>query len=319
MTRAKNGEDAIKYIRGNGKGHNGAAYRNEYFSGINMLPDSVVPFEKQMQIFWDKADRRHTTQVDRYFISYALSELNPDNPEDVLKAHNIGCEIAREIAPGHQAVVATQTDGKGHKIHTHIDVNDVNMETLKGLISTQYMHYKVREIADRVCQKYFDLASPAIAPEKESAAIRGKKYRDAKSKQKTYTWQDDLKERINDAAKGAVDEADFFSRLRDNGVEVEKRKATKTQPEYYLYIMLSFAEFERDMIVSRCQGGRAYKRATDPDYREGRKPGYSKAQLDHAVDLLHDHSFSEVAAMTGMSRSTVTREARKRGFRKSEL
>lgn len=86
-----------------------------------------------------------------------------------------------------------------------------------------------------------------------------------------------------------------------------------------LHIMLSFAEFERDMIVSRCQGGRAYKRATDPDYREGRKPGYSKAQLYHAVDLLHDHSFSEVAAMTGMSRSTVTREARKRGFRKSEL
>lgn len=86
-----------------------------------------------------------------------------------------------------------------------------------------------------------------------------------------------------------------------------------------LHIMLSFAEFERDMIVSRCQGGRAYKRATDPDYREGRKPGYSKAQLDHAIDLLHDHSFSEVAAMTGMSWSTVTREARKRGFRKSEL
>ena len=86
-----------------------------------------------------------------------------------------------------------------------------------------------------------------------------------------------------------------------------------------LHVMLAFAEFERDMIINRCQGGRAYKRATDPDYREGRKPGYSKAQLDHAVDLLHDHSFSEVAAMTGMSRSTVTREARKRGLRKSEL
>lgn len=86
-----------------------------------------------------------------------------------------------------------------------------------------------------------------------------------------------------------------------------------------LHIMLAFAEFERDLIVSRCQGGRAYKRATDPDYREGRKPGFSKAQLDHAIDLLHDHSFSEVAAMTGISRSTVTREARKRGFRKSEL
>ncbi len=86
-----------------------------------------------------------------------------------------------------------------------------------------------------------------------------------------------------------------------------------------LHIMLSFAEFERDMIVSRCQGGRAYKRATDPDYKEGRKPGYSKAQLDHAMELLEKHSFTDVSRMTGISRSTVTREARKRGIRKSEL
>lgn len=84
-----------------------------------------------------------------------------------------------------------------------------------------------------------------------------------------------------------------------------------------LHIMLSFAEFERDMIVSRCQGGRAYKRATDPSYREGRKPTYSRAQLDHAVDLLRDHSYTDVSRMTGISRSTVTREARARGFRKS--
>ena len=86
-----------------------------------------------------------------------------------------------------------------------------------------------------------------------------------------------------------------------------------------LHIMLAFAEFERDMIVSRCQGGRAYKRATDPGYKEGRRPSYSKAQLDHAVDLLRDHSFNDVARMTGISRSTVVREARARGFRKSDL
>lgn len=86
-----------------------------------------------------------------------------------------------------------------------------------------------------------------------------------------------------------------------------------------LHIMLAFSEFERDLIISRCQGGRAYRRATDPDYREGRKPSYSKAQLDHAVDLLRDHSYNQVAAMTGISRSTVVREARARGFRKSDL
>ena len=84
-----------------------------------------------------------------------------------------------------------------------------------------------------------------------------------------------------------------------------------------LHIMLSFAEFERDMIISRTQGGRAYKRATDPGYREGRRPKFTRDRLDHAMDLLRTHSYTEVARMTDMSRSTVTREARKRGFRKS--
>lgn len=86
-----------------------------------------------------------------------------------------------------------------------------------------------------------------------------------------------------------------------------------------LHVMLAFAEFERDMIAERMQGGRAYRRATDPDYREGRKPVYSRKQLDHAMELLSEHSFTEVADMTGMSRSTVVREARKRGIRKSAV
>lgn len=86
-----------------------------------------------------------------------------------------------------------------------------------------------------------------------------------------------------------------------------------------LHIMLAFSEFERDMIVSRCQGGRAYKRATDPDYREGRRPVYTKAQRDHAIDLLRDHSYSDVERMTGISKATLTREAKARGFRKSGL
>lgn len=86
-----------------------------------------------------------------------------------------------------------------------------------------------------------------------------------------------------------------------------------------LHIMLAFAEFERDMIVSRTQGGRAYKRATDPNYKEGRKPAYSKAQIDHALDLLQTHSYTEVSRMTGISRSTIVRAARICGFRKSDL
>ena len=36
--------------------------------------------------------------------------------------------------------------------------------------------------------------------------------------------------------------------------------------------LAGFAEFERDLIVERTMAGRAYRKATDPNYREGRKP-----------------------------------------------
>ena len=36
--------------------------------------------------------------------------------------------------------------------------------------------------------------------------------------------------------------------------------------------LAGFAEVERDLIVERTMAGRAYKKATDPNYKEGRKP-----------------------------------------------
>lgn len=38
-----------------------------------------------------------------------------------------------------------------------------------------------------------------------------------------------------------------------------------------LNVLLSFAEFERDMIVERTSEGKAIARATNPEYKEGRK------------------------------------------------
>ncbi len=81
-------------------------------------------------------------------------------------------------------------------------------------------------------------------------------------------------------------------------------------------IMLVFADFERRTIIRRLQGGRAYRRATDPDYKEGRKPAYTKEQLDLAMDLLGSRSYTQVVKATGISKSTLVREARRRGLHK---
>ena len=75
-------------------------------------------------------------------------------------------------------------------------------------------------------------------------------------------------------------------------------------------ILLCFAQYERDMIVERTQEGRAVARRK-PGYREGRPRKYSRAQIEHALFLLDDHSYKQVADMTGISKATLARERRK--------
>ena len=71
-------------------------------------------------------------------------------------------------------------------------------------------------------------------------------------------------------------------------------------------IMLSFAEFERDIIKQRTQEGKAIARK-NPDFHEGRPKKFSKAQINHALELLKTHSYKQVVAMTGISTTTLIR------------
>lgn len=74
-----------------------------------------------------------------------------------------------------------------------------------------------------------------------------------------------------------------------------------------LTVMLSFAEYERGMIVERTQAGRAVARQ-DPNYREGRPKKYLPTQIQHALELLQSgKTYRQVEAMTGISKSTLVR------------
>lgn len=75
-------------------------------------------------------------------------------------------------------------------------------------------------------------------------------------------------------------------------------------------IMLAFAEFERDMIIERTQEGKTIARR-QPDFREGRPHLYSRKQIQHALELLQDHSYRQVTELTGISKSTLIRAKNK--------
>lgn len=75
---------------------------------------------------------------------------------------------------------------------------------------------------------------------------------------------------------------------------------------FFLTTLLAVAELERSMILERTQTGKEIARSKS-DFKDGRPRKYTPIQLDHALSLLVDHSFSQVEKLTGISKSTLLR------------
>lgn len=117
-------------------------------------------------------------------------------------------------------------------------------------------------------------------------------------------------------ARSAEDAIHIIRELIENGVKVHVLNMgliddTPTG-KLILTIMSGFAEFERDLIVQRTQEGKAIARLNNPNFKEGRPRKYTKKQLDHAINLLETNSYNQVTEMTGISKSTLLRESKKR-------
>lgn len=74
-------------------------------------------------------------------------------------------------------------------------------------------------------------------------------------------------------------------------------------------VFFAFAEFERDMIVSNTQDGKAIARQNE-NFREGRPNKFNKKQIEHALQLKENHSYKQVEELTGISKSTLIRAKR---------
>lgn len=124
-----------------------------------------------------------------------------------------------------------------------------------------------------------------------------------------------------------VTKLDRFARSMSQGSELVSELIDKEIKVYILNIgimdntpssklirnvFFAFAEFERDMIVERTQEGKTIAKQ-NPDFKEGRPKKYSKKQIEHALELLENHSYKQVEDLTGISKSTLIRAKRDRG------
>ena len=69
--------------------------------------------------------------------------------------------------------------------------------------------------------------------------------------------------------------SDLITKLLDKGVTINILNlgvlSNSSVNTLLRNVLLAFAQFERDMIIERTSEGKAIKRATDPNYKEGRK------------------------------------------------
>ena len=115
-------------------------------------------------------------------------------------------------------------------------------------------------------------------------------------------------------ARSVSQASDLITKLIDEGIRVDVCNLgvldNSSMSTLMQNILLSFAQFERDMIVERTQEGKAIARQ-NPDFREGRPKKYSRTQINHALELLEHYSYRQVEEMTGISKSTLIRARRK--------
>lgn len=107
---------------------------------------------------------------------------------------------------------------------------------------------------------------------------------------------------------------DIIEHLMDKGIKIDILNLgviDNTPVGRLTYtILLSFAEFERNMIVERTKAGRELARQKD-GYTEGRPKKFSRTQIDLALQLLENYSYKQVSTITGISKSTLQREKKK--------
>lgn len=121
--------------------------------------------------------------------------------------------------------------------------------------------------------------------------------------------------KIDRLARSIADLRNLIHEINEKGATVQfldnnltfKSNVNDPMSTLMLNMLGSFAEFERDLIVSRTQEGKAYAKANNPNYKEGHPRRRLNKQHLHAIELCKTHSKREVSELTGFSVSTLHR------------
>ncbi len=116
--------------------------------------------------------------------------------------------------------------------------------------------------------------------------------------------------KLDRLARNVVEGIEVVRKMFDTDVKVHVLNIglleNTTVGKFFLTTMLAVAEMERNFIIERTQAGKEIAK-TKNGFKDGRPNKYTQSQMNHAMELLRDHSFNEVERLTRISKSTLMR------------
>lgn len=175
------------------------------FSGHNCLPENSY-----LEMMSTK-ERFHKTDGILYY-HYVQSFANDENitPQE---AHQIGLELAAELFPDYEAVVATHVDTDN--LHSHIIVNSVSFQTGRKLHQNKNDLVRQRAANDKICKRH----NLEVLPPYQSGGQRMKPG-EYQAMLREDSWKLDLIRAIEEALEYSPDRESFITNMEYEGYQV---------------------------------------------------------------------------------------------------
>ena len=121
--------------------------------------------------------------------------------------------------------------------------------------------------------------------------------------------------RLDRLARNTIEGIQVVQKLFDKGVAVHVLNVglleNTSMGKFFLTTLLEVSEMEKNTILERTLSGKMIAK-TKAGFKEGRPREFTQTQIDMALNLLGEFSYTQVEKMTKISKSTLTRAQRKR-------
>jgi len=227
-----------------------------YVSALNCNADCA---RDQMQMTKEQFQKTGGILAWHGYQSFAEGEVDADT------AHRIGVELAKELWPDFQVIVATHLNTKC--LHNHFVLNSVSYLHGGKFNGCSASYARMRATSDRLCKEH------SLSVITEHTVYYPKHYAEWDAREKGLpTWRDAIRPDVDAAIMGSVNYQGFIKNLRERGYEVEKRGSIwRVRPngkERFVRLRSLGEQYTEDAIIERIIRQRWPSRPPKPEQQK---------------------------------------------------